>query len=154
MTRPLVLRDWLVAGIAAGLVSGVLVAAFAAFAAAHAGLPATAPYSFIASAVGGPTFGDGPDAAPVGVVLLLLAAIFWAFGYLYAARAQSQLLSRPLISGAGYGVIVWLFTQAMLVGAGKYTAPNIYTFDRDMVAYILFFGMPLALVASRLLRAR
>ena len=43
--------------------------------------------------------------------------------------------------------------QAMLVGAGHFTAPTIYTFDRDMVAFILFFGVPLAFTASRLMRA-
>lgn len=154
MTRPLVSRDRLVAGIGAGLVSGVLVSAFAAFAAARSGLPPSTPFSFIAGAVGGPTFGDGPEAAPVGVVCLLIAAILWAFGYLYGASKQSQLLTRPILSGVGFGVIVWLFTQAMLVGAGKFTAPNIYTFDRDMVAYIVFFGVPLAFTASKLMRAR
>jgi hypothetical protein len=153
MTRPLVLRDWLTAGIGAGLVSGVLVAAFAAFSAARSGLPPTAAYSFIASAVGGPAFGDGPEAAPVGVLCILIAAILWAFGYIYGATKQSQLLTRPILSGVGFGIIVWLFSQAMLVGAGKFSAPNIYSFDRDMVAYIIFFGVPLAFTASRLLRA-
>ena len=59
-----------------------------------------------------------------------------------------------MISGAGFGVIVWFVSQVMLVGAGRFTAPTIYTFDRDMVAFLLFFGVPLAFVASRLLRAR
>ncbi len=67
---------------------------------------------------------------------------------------QSQLLTRPLLSGAGFGVIVWFVMQVVLVGAGHFTPPNIYTFDRDMVGFILFFGIPLALTASRLLRTR
>jgi hypothetical protein len=44
--------------------------------------------------------------------------------------------------------------QAVLVGAGHFSAPTIYTFDRDMVAYIIFFGIPLAFTASRLMPAR
>jgi hypothetical protein len=44
--------------------------------------------------------------------------------------------------------------QAVLVGAGHFTGPTIYTFDRDMVAFLLFFGIPLAFVASRMLRPR
>jgi hypothetical protein len=40
----------------------------------------------------------------------------------------------------------------VLVGAGHFTAPTIYTFDRDMVAFIVFFGIPLAFTASRLVR--
>jgi hypothetical protein len=150
----MVLRDWLVAGIGAGLVSGILAAAFAAFAATRGGFPLSAPYRFIAGAVGGNALGEGHLAPLIGIAFLLIAAILWAFGYLYGAKQQSQLITRPILSGVGFGVIVWLFTQAMLVGAGKFTAPNIYTFDRDMVGYIVFFGVPLAFTASRLIRAR
>jgi hypothetical protein len=78
----------------------------------------------------------------------------WAVAYVYAAKAQPQLLNRPLLSGAGFGITVWFVMQAVLVGAGRFTAPNIYSFDRDMVAYLIFFGVPLAFTASRLLRAR
>ncbi len=154
MTRPFVLRDWLVAGIGAGLVSGVTLAAFAAFAQTRAGQPVSATYTFLASAVGGSAVGDGPSAVPLGVLVLFAGTILWAFGYVYGAQRQPQLVTRPLISGAGFGVIVWFVMQAVLVGAGHFTAPTIYSFDRDMVAFLLFFGIPLAFVASRLLRAR
>ena len=141
-------------GLGAGLVSGILVAAFGAFAAKRAGLPFTAPERFIASAVLGGAGGEGHAAPVIGLAFLLIAAILWAFGYLYGARAQSQLLTRPILSGVGFGVIVWLFSQAILVGVGKFSAPTIYSFDRDMVAFIIFFGVPLAFTASKLLRAR
>ena len=108
----------------------------------------------LASAVGGTTFGKGPAAVPVGVLVLLAGTILWAFGYLYAARKQAQLLTRPLVSGTGFGVIVWFVMQAVLVGAGHFSAPTIYTFDRDMVAFIVFFGIPLAVTASRLVRVK
>jgi hypothetical protein len=154
MTRPLALRDWLGAGLGAGLVSGITAAAFAAIAAARAGLPPTAPYEFIAAAFGGPVFAAGGAAVPAGIMALFAYTILWAFGYLYAARAQAQLLTRPILSGIGFGVIVWFVSQAVLVGAGHYSAPTIYTFDRDMVGFIVFFGVPLTFVASRFLRAR
>jgi hypothetical protein len=152
MTRPLVLRDWLLASVCAGLVSGITLAAFAAFADMRAGLPAAATYTFLASAVGGDALGASPSAVPVGVLVLFAGTILWALGYTYASRYQTQLLNRPLISGACFGVIVWFVMQAVLVGAGHFTAPTIYTFDRDMVAFIIFFGIPLTLVASRLYR--
>ena len=154
MTRPLVLRDSLVAGLGAGLVSGVTLAIFAAFAEVRAGRPITAPYTFLASAVGGGTLGDGPSAVPLGVLVLFAGTILWAFGYVYGARHQPQLLTRPLLSGVGFGLIVWFVMQVVLVGAGHFTAPTIYSFDRDMVAFLLFLGIPLAWVAARLLRAR
>ena len=145
------MRYWL-AALVSGVVAGLTLAAFAAFATARAGLPATATYTFLASAVGGAAFGDAAAAVPVGVFVLFAGTILWAFGYLYAARKQTQLLTRPLISGTGFGIIVWFVMQAVLVGAGRFTPPTIYTFDRDMVAFIVFFGMPLAFTASRLVR--
>ena len=154
MNRLLVSRDWLVAGVGAGLVAGLTAAAFAAFNELRAGRPASDTYTFIASAAGGPGLGDGPLAVPAGVIVLFVLAILWAFAYLYASQKQSQLLTRPLLSGAGLGVIVWFVMQAVLVGAGHFSAPTIYTFDRDMVAYIIFFGVPLAFTASRLMPAR
>jgi hypothetical protein len=154
MTRSLARRDWLVAGIAAGLVAGVTLAAFAAFAEARAGLPPSATYVFLAACVGGPALAESAAGVPAGVLVLFAGTIFWAFGYVYAAQRQSQLLTRPLISGAGFGVIVWFVMQAVLVGAGRFTPPNIYTFDRDMVAFLVFFGVPLAFTAARLMRPR
>src|ERR1700733_3450494 len=97
-------RDWLLAGAVAGLVSGLTLAAFAAFAEFRAGQPITGTYTFLASAVGGPVFGEGASAVPFGVLVLFGGTILWAFGYIYAARYQSQLLTRPWISGAGFGV--------------------------------------------------
>lgn len=147
-------RHWIVAGITAGVVSGVLLAAFAAFADSRAGIPLGSTYTFLAASVGGSALGDGTAGVPAGVVVLFGGTILWAFGYLYAARRQPQLLTRPLLSGAGFGVIVWFVMQIVLVGAGHYTAPTIYTFDRDMVAFIVFFGIPLAFTASRVLQTR
>jgi hypothetical protein len=147
-------RDWILAGAAAGIVSACTLAVFAAFADARAGIPATATYAFLASAVGGSALGDGPSAVPAGVLVLFAGTIPWAFGYVSAARHQPQLLTRPLISGACFGLIVWFVMQIVLLGAGRFTPPTTYTFDRDMVGFILFFGIPLALTASRLLRTR
>jgi len=147
-------RDWLVAGLGAGIVSGITLAIFAAIADTRAGQPPDSTYAFLSACVGGTAFGASPAAVPAGVAVLFAATLLWAFGYVYAAHHQSQLLSRPLISGAGFGVIVWFVMQVVLVGAGHFTPPNIYTFDRDMVGFIVFFGMPLALTASRLLRTR
>jgi len=154
MTPRLVLRDWLVAGLGAGLASGLTLAAFAAFAELRAGLPVSTTYTFLASAVAGGTLGDGPSAVLVGVLVLFAGTTLWAFGYVYGAARQPQLVTRPLLSGAAFGLIVWFVMQAVLVGAGHFSAPTIYSFDRDMVAFLIFFGIPLAWVAARLLRAR
>ncbi len=147
-------RSWFVAGIAAGLVSGILLVAFAAFEDARTGQPASATYTYLATALGGSTLGEGAAAVPIGVAALFAGTLLWSFGYLYAARRQPQLLTRPLISGAVFGIIVWLVMQSELALVGRFSPPTTYTFDRDMVAFILFFGMPLAFTASRVLHAK
>lgn len=154
MTEPLIRRNWVLAALGGGIVSGITLAAFSAFATMRAGLPASTTYTFLADAVGGTALAASTAAVPIGVAVLFAGTILWAFGYVYGAAKQSQLLTRPLISGAFFGFVVWLFMQAVLVGVGRFTPPNIYTFDRDMVAFLLFFGIPLAFTVSRLMRLR
>ena len=53
-----------------------------------------------------------------------MLAIGWALGYVYLARTQPQLLARPFVSGAVFGVIVYIFTQIALLTAGLYHRPT------------------------------
>ncbi len=154
MARTLVRRDWITAGTAAGIASGLGLVLFSAFAQRRAGNAISGTYRFLADAIAGPQVASASWAVPVGIAVLFACTILWAFGYLYAAQRQPQLLARPIISGLGFGVIVWFVMQALLVPIGRFQRPNIYTFDRDIVAFTLFFGIPLALVAARLTRAR
>lgn len=146
-------RKWILAGLGAGVVSGVTLAIFAALSALDSGQPVTAIYVFLASTFGGSTLGDGPAAIPVGVLLLFLGTILWAYGYIYAARSKPQLLTRPLVSGAVFGPIAWLVMQIELVAVGRFSG-DVYTINRDIFGFILFFGIPLAWTAARLMRER
>jgi hypothetical protein len=154
MAIRLVRRDWITAGFGAGIASGVTLAVFAAFAERKAGNAISGTYRFLADVVAGPPAATASWAVPAGVAVLFACTILWAFGYLYAAQKQPQLLARPVISGIGFGVIVWFVMQALLVPVGRFRQPTIYSFDRDIVAFTLFFGLPLAWVAARLTRAR
>jgi hypothetical protein len=95
----------------------------------------------------------GSWVVPLGVGGLFAGSIAWAFGYLYAAQRQPQLLTRPLISGIGFGLIVWFVNQLVLVTLDRW-APTFYGLDRDLIAFVIFFGVPLAFTAARLLRGR
>jgi uncharacterized membrane protein YagU involved in acid resistance len=154
MAVSLVRREWVTAGFGAGIVSGITLALFSAFAQRKAGNAVSGTYRFLADVVAGPQATGASWAVPLGVAVLFACTILWAFGYLYAAQKQPQLLARPLISGIGFGVIVWFVMQALLVPVGRFTQPTIYTFDRDIVAFTVFFGIPLAFTAARLTRAR
>jgi hypothetical protein len=154
MARTLVRRDWITAGFGAGIASGLTLAVFSALAQRKAGNAISGTYRFLADAVAGPQAATAAWAVPAGIAVLFACTILWAFGYLYAAQRQPQLLARPVISGLTFGVIVWFVMQALLIPIGRFQAPNIYTFDRDIVGFTLFFGIPLAYVAARLTRAR
>lgn len=151
MNGSLARRDWIVAGIVAGITAGITVSAFAAFNDLEAGESPLATYAFVATVFAGPAATGASWAVPVGIVALFGASIAWAFGYLYAAGRQRQLLRRPLLSGIGFGIIVWFVNLLVLVAANRF-APTFFGLDRDLIAYIAFFAMPLAFVASRLLR--
>jgi hypothetical protein len=151
MNRTLDRRDWIVAGVVAGIAAGITVSAFAAFNDLQTGDSPLATYAFVATVFAGPQAQGAPWAVPLGILAVFGASIGWAFGYLTAARRQRQLLRRPLLSGIGFGIIVWFVNLLVLVAANRF-APTFFGLDRDLIAYIAFFGMPLAFVASRLLR--
>jgi hypothetical protein len=146
-------RDRLRAALGAGLVSGATLAAFAWFAQWRTGAPPAATYEFLAGVVSGTSSAGASWAVPAGIVVLFAGSIGWAFGYVHAARRQPQLLTRPWISGIVFGLVVWVLMQVMLVAVNRFTPPTTTSFDRDITAFTLFFGVPLALTAARLTRA-
>jgi hypothetical protein len=152
MAVTLLRRDRIAAGLTSGIVASAVVAAFAAFDQRRSGAPIGDTYRFLAKVVAGSAAPGAAWAVPLGVVILVVAAILWAFGYLYAAQAQPQLVRRPVISGIGFGVIVWFVSEIMLVPVGMFRPPSLFSFDRDILAFTIFFGLPLALTASRLVR--
>lgn len=155
MARTLALRDQLLAGIAAGIVGGILIDAFLlamAFARGATPTQALGMYPWIASVVFGHGIIGNPAAPALGVLLHFAVSIGWALGYVYLVRSQPQLLTRPFLSGAGFGLVVYCFMQIILIAAGEYHRPNPAQLGIGLVAHTVFFGMPVAFVVSRLLR--
>jgi hypothetical protein len=156
MTSSLLRRDAIVAAVAAGTAGAIVLDAFfltIPFANAPAAQP-VAFYTFAATVLAGPTAAGAAWAVPVGMLGHLLIAIAWAAGYLELARSQPQLVRRPWVSGLAFGVIVGLVMIGTLVVAGKYAPATTQAFDRELIGYIVFFGLPVALVAARLAPAR
>jgi uncharacterized membrane protein YagU involved in acid resistance len=157
VARTLVLRDQLLAGLAAGIAGGFIIDAFliATTLAGGATLAqALGMYPWIASVLFGPAILTNPAAPLLGVILHFAVSIFWALGYVYLIRSQPQLLTRPLLSGACFGLVVYCFMEIMLITAGEYHRPKPQELGIGLVAHIVFFGMTVALVVSRMLRRR
>jgi hypothetical protein len=149
------LRDQLKAGLVAGIAAGVLIDLFLFVMQLAAGTPAdklAGNFVFIAAVLLGPAAYTSPIAVPLGIVLHFCVAVGWALGYVYLVRSQPQLVSRPWISGAAYGLVVYVFMEIILITAGLYhrVAPGLLF--TQMVAHIVFYGIPVAVIASRMLR--
>ncbi len=150
------LRGQLVAGLVAGLAGGIIFDAFLfAVQIASGGSPAqvvTGTWIFVAAVLLGPAAIFNPAAPLIGAALHFGVSIFWALGYVYLVRAQPQLLSRPWISGAGFGLVVYVFMQIVLITAGQYHRPAPAVLGESLVGHLGFYGIPVALVTSRMLR--
>ncbi len=149
------LRDQLKAGLVAGVAAGILIDLFLFAMQLAAGTPPeklAANFVFIAAVLLGPGAYANPVAVPLGIVLHFCVAIGWALGYVYLVRSQPQLLARPWISGAAFGLVVYVFMEIVLITAGLYhrVAPGL--FFTQLVAHVVFYGIPVAVVASRMLR--
>ncbi len=156
MEGSLTARDRLVAGLVAGIGGGIVMDLFL-FAALIAG--GTAPGAVAALTWGGLAallIGSGaaanPTAPALGAGLHFAVAIGWALGYVSLARTQAQLLLRPWISGAAFGLVVYVFMQIVFITAGQYRRPSAAAFGIALVAYVVAYGVPVGLIAARMLR--
>jgi hypothetical protein len=148
------LRAQLAAGLLAGLAGGLLIEAFYratewVFKVQADQLPLVTGY--VTTTVLAP--GSRLDLA-IGVAFLLHFAISagWGVGYVSATQTSPQLLARPWLSGAAFGLIVYIVMQVMLLTAGLYHRPDFDVLLIQLAAYVGWFGIPVALIASRLLR--
>jgi hypothetical protein len=149
------LRDRLAAGIVAGAGAALLIVLFLYVLQWDGAAPAPAAFfSFAAVALLGPAAYANPAAAEIGVGLIFVLAIGWALGYVYLVRSRPQLVARPFVSGAVFGVIVYIFTQIALLTAGLYHRPSPDLLGKELVGVLVFYGIPVALIVSAFTRLR
>ena len=137
---------------AAGIVGAVVLDAFFLFF-PYPNAPHPSPgafYTLAATVLAGPSADGAPWSIPLGVAGHLAVGVAWAYGYVELARSQPQLVRRPWISGLAFGFVVSMIMIGVLAFAGKYAPSTTQAFDRDVIGYTVFFGLPLALVVARL----
>jgi hypothetical protein len=151
----LTLRGRLAAGIVAGVGAALLIVLFLFMLQWDGAAPAPAAFfTFAAAALLGPAAYANPAGAAIGVGLIFVLAIGWALGYVYLARSQPQLVSRPFVSGAVFGVIVYIFTQIALLTAGLYHRPTPDLLGKELIGHLVFYGIPVALIVASFARRR
>lgn len=116
---------------------------------AHQSAPAALQY--VASAVFGNVAYTSESYAVAGLAIGLLASIAWAGGYAYFTNAQPATNRHWIAAGAAYGTIVYTLTQLLLLGSGHFIPPgNPTALVNAVVAYVVFFGIPVAFVVRSL----
>lgn len=156
MTSVLPTQRSISAGSIAGAIGAVLIAEFLLGVPLFSGGAFTPVpvLQFDASVLIGAVAFTNPSYAFLGLVLHFLVSIGWAIGYAYMAERQPQLVTRPWISGAAFGLVIYFAMLIVLVAANAYHAPKPAEVGNGLIAHILFFGIPVALIVSRALRAK
>ena len=111
-------------------------------------------WQWTASAAIGPAAMTSPSYAWLGLLVHLCVSIGWAGGYAYLASTRPYMNKRWLISGLMYGIVVYVFMDLVLLGAGKLAplaTPNALVVQ--VLAHCVFFGLPVAFVVARMDRA-
>jgi uncharacterized membrane protein YagU involved in acid resistance len=145
-----VARTAILAGLTGGLVMELYVYATTILP-SHGDVLAT--WQWIASAAMGPPAYTSPALAWAGLAIHFVVSIGWAGGYAYIAGTRAFMSRRWVLSGLGFGVVVYVFMQFLLIGAGKFQAPSDLQLLNQLVGHGLFFGVPVAFVTAKVGRA-
>jgi hypothetical protein len=154
--RTFTLRAQLTVGLIAGLAGGMLIEAFYrgaewAFKLPVDQLPLVA--GFVATTTMLPPGSRLDPAVALAFLVHFAVAAGWGVGYVWASRTSPQLLTRPWLSGAAFGLIVYVVMQVMLLTAGLYHRPDFDVLLIQLAAHVVWFGIPVAVIAARQLRS-
>jgi uncharacterized membrane protein YagU involved in acid resistance len=139
-----------------GLVAGTLDLTYAIVFSAMHGYSATRVCQSVASGLlGQAAYDGGTSTALLGTVLHYTIAICAAAVYFVASRRIPLLTQRPVLSGAIFGVCMYLFMTFVLLPLSAY--PRAFKFDltvvvANLLAHMILFGQPIAWAASRVPR--
>jgi hypothetical protein len=108
-------------------------------------------WQWIASTVLGKVAFTSPSYAVAGLLIHFLVSIGWAGGYAYLAARQPIFTLRWATSGLVYGIVVFVMMQVILLADNSVKPiPNPNAFVNIVIAHMVFFGLPVAFVVSRL----
>ena len=143
--------------LAGGLVAGTLDIAYACiFWALKAGVPAQRIFQSVAAGLlGKASFDGGAGTAALGLALHFFIAVTMAVVYYLVARRWPLLWQRPWLCGAGYGVLLYLIMNYVVVplsAAGPGSKDPLWV-ALTIVVHVLFIGIPCALFARQALAA-
>jgi hypothetical protein len=149
-------RPWVFV-LAGGLVVGTLDIAYAcSFWALKSGVPAQRILQSVAAGLlGKASFQGGAGSAALGLALHYFIALSMAVVYYLAARRWPPLWQRPLLCGAGYGLLLYGVMNYVVVplsAAGPGSKDPLWV-TLSIAVHVLLIGIPIAFFARRAVRS-
>jgi uncharacterized membrane protein YagU involved in acid resistance len=149
LPRPRTLIGAAIAGVVAGVTITACIAVMNLAVLHVPGFTLRALFAFDASVLVGKVAYTGDSWVALGVGLHFLVAIGWALGYAFVAERLPQLTSRPIISGAFFGLIIYFAMQLVIVAANLYHIPTPAELGTALLAHLGFYGIPVAVIVAR-----
>jgi hypothetical protein len=139
--------------LAGGVVAATLDITYAwVFWALKAGVPAQRIFQSVAAGLLGPaSFEGGATTAAVGLVLHYFIATTMSVAYYVLAGRYSTLYRRPVLWGAGYGLVLYAIMNYVVVplsAAGR-GSRDLQWIALTVAVHMLFIGIPIALAVRR-----
>lgn len=100
---------------------------------------------------GAETFNGGYRTAAIGLGIHFFIALTAAAVYYLASRKLRFMLRQPILSGALYGIAVWLFMYLVVLplSAWKLSTYSFSSVATGIFIHIFFVGLPIALITPR-----
>jgi len=139
--------------LAGGLVAGTFDIAYACiFWALKRGVPATRIFQSVAAGlIGQASFAGGGRTAALGLVLHYFIALSMSIAYYLVARRWGLLRRRPVLCGAGYGLLLYGVMNYIVVplsAAGPGSKDPLWI-ALSIAVHVVLIGVPIALFTRR-----
>ena len=102
--------------------------------------------------LGAAAFREGWRAAGFGFCCHLIVSAIWAAIFVFAAKRWKAMTRHAIATGAVFGALVMFVMRFAVVplGSAQEAPYTVVTFVLTLVAHVVFFGLPVALVTKRL----
>jgi uncharacterized membrane protein YagU involved in acid resistance len=108
-------------------------------------------------ALGKTAFSGGISTAALGLIFHFALSYLWASIFLVTAWRVPSLTYHPLVSGIGFGIIVFLAMRLVVLPLSAFPFPvkfKLLSSSLDLLSHMFLFGVPIAFATSKALRAR
>jgi hypothetical protein len=116
----------------------------------HAGTPLTLSQWDASNFLGDDAYRGGISTAAIGFASHLCVSIAWGFAFTFAASRLAWIRAHAFSAGVLFGLVVMAFMMFLVVplGHAAHPWPHLAGLLNNVVAHTLFFGVPVALIAT------